>query len=86
MRWMAEDIDPPQFKWELEMKKLNVKKSRLVELNRGRLDLSLGAHTDDCNGTLSMNLLCQATKTFTGLCLGAIAVDPYSRRVAAPAG
>jgi hypothetical protein len=35
---VAENIAPPQFNLEFEMKKLTVKKSRLVELNRDQLD------------------------------------------------
>jgi hypothetical protein len=68
------------------MQKLTVKKSRLVELNRGRLDLSLGGIVSvfDCgNETLSKNLLCKATVTSGPV---AMAVDLYSRRVAAQAG
>ena len=93
MRWMAEDIDPPQFKSELEMKKLNVKKSRLVELNRGRFDAGMGMLTSvlACGGSMA-NTTCASSES--PACKGggvgtgprAIAVDPYSRLVAAQAG
>jgi hypothetical protein len=76
-----------QFTRELnmEMKKLTIKKSRLVELNRGQLAptlMSVGSLFIACGTcTNTAGAICAPTTTHTGPI--AIAVDPYSRRKAA---
>jgi hypothetical protein len=70
-------------KLKMEMKKLTIKKSRLVELNRGRLGNGSFGTFINCPATNSNNLTCGVTaKT---LPIG-IVFDLYSGRFATQAG
>jgi len=86
LRRMAEN-STPQTTWELEMKKLNVNRSRLVELNRGSVNAGAGILETlfGCDNTTHTHSAKPTGCKNTFGCMGVNAAESYGRRAMAQA-